>query len=96
MHHMHGYVATQGSHALISPVTCRGATIAIDDAAPRREDGTTPGSYSRSAEGAQGYASSHPLDPMDAMSMEAATGDESMGPARRHPDDRIRNGYKPY
>ena len=94
--------AHAGAHALRLVCACmrRGSIIAIDDAAPRREDGFPPGSYVRpasaAADSSQHFSPSHHMDHMDAMAMEAANGDESMGPARRHPDERIRNGYKPY
>lgn len=85
-------------------VVYRGSVIAIDDAAPRKEDGASAGGsvFPRGSsipahDSPQNYnTSSLPMDGIEGLSMGAANGDESMGPARRHPDDRLRNGYKPY
>lgn len=109
-HRGFGFVTfeTQGALARImahdQPHAIRGSVIAIDDAAPRKEDGASAGGsvFPRGSsipahDSPQNYnTSSLPMDGIEGLSMGAANGDESMGPARRHPDDRLRNGYKPY
>ncbi|KAK9785263.1 hypothetical protein WJX73_006069 [Symbiochloris irregularis] len=97
-HRGFGFVTfeTQGALTRImtydQPHQIRGSIIAIDDAAPRREDGLAP----VAASGGYSHGSSHTMQSMEVLEGAGGAGDESLGPARRHAENGIRNGYKPY